>query len=95
MVLGALARLLREDRSFNGAWLLVDDARMDELHAAVKATPVIAGATARHQSLSAVQDILDQSLGTSVTIFMMICCAELPICGGSPVSISYKHAPNE
>ena len=26
--------------------------------------------------------------GVSVTIFMMICCAELPMCGGSPVSIS-------
>jgi hypothetical protein len=26
--------------------------------------------------------------GTSVTIFMMICWAEEPVCGGSPVSIS-------
>jgi hypothetical protein len=27
---------------------------------------------------------------SSVTIFMMICCAEEPVCGGPPVSISYK-----
>ena len=26
--------------------------------------------------------------GSSVTIFMMICCAEAPVCGGFPVSIS-------
>lgn len=25
---------------------------------------------------------------SSVTIFMMICCAEAPVCGGFPVSIS-------
>ena len=25
---------------------------------------------------------------SSVTIFMMICCADEPVCGGSPVSIS-------
>jgi hypothetical protein len=33
--------------------------------------------------------------GSSVTIFEMICCALLPICGGSPVSISYSTAANE
>ncbi len=31
----------------------------------------------------------------SVTIFMMICCAEPPVCGGSPVSISYSTLPSE
>ena len=31
----------------------------------------------------------------SVTIFMMICCAEEPVWGGSPVSISYRTQPNE
>jgi hypothetical protein len=32
---------------------------------------------------------------TSVTIFMMIACAEPPMCGGSPVSISYNTLPSE
>ena len=32
---------------------------------------------------------------SSVTIFMMIACAEDPVCGGSPVSISYSTQPNE
>ncbi len=31
----------------------------------------------------------------SVTIFMMICCAEFPMCGGSPVSISYSTLASE
>ena len=32
---------------------------------------------------------------SSVTIFMMICCADAPVCGGSPVSISYSTQPSE
>ena len=31
----------------------------------------------------------------SVTICMMICWADDPVCGGSPVNISYKTLPNE
>ncbi len=31
----------------------------------------------------------------SVTIFMMIACADPPVCGGSPVSISYSTLPRE
>ncbi len=32
---------------------------------------------------------------SSVTIFMMIACADDPVCGGSPVNISYSTHPNE
>ena len=32
---------------------------------------------------------------SSVTIFMMICCAVDPTCGGLPVSISYSTQPSE
>ena len=32
---------------------------------------------------------------SSVTIFIMICCAEAPTCGGLPVSISYSTEPSE
>ena len=32
---------------------------------------------------------------SSVTIFMMICCADEPMCGGFPVNISYNTQPNE
>jgi hypothetical protein len=35
------------------------------------------------------------SAASSVTIFMMICCAEAPVCGGLPDSISYSTAPSE
>jgi hypothetical protein len=30
-----------------------------------------------------------------VTIFMMIACADAPVCGGSPLSISYSTQPSE
>ncbi len=33
--------------------------------------------------------------GVSVTIFMMICCADEPTCGGLPVNISYNTLPSE
>jgi hypothetical protein len=32
---------------------------------------------------------------SSVTIFMMICWAEAPVCGGCPVSISYSTLASE
>ena len=31
----------------------------------------------------------------SVMIFIMICCALAPVCGGLPVSISYSALPSE
>ena len=35
------------------------------------------------------------SWASSATIFMMICCAEPPLCGGSPASISYSTLASE
>ena len=32
---------------------------------------------------------------SSAMIFTTICCAELPVCGGSPVSISYSTLASE
>lgn len=33
--------------------------------------------------------------GVSVMIFMMICCADAPVCGGDPDSISYNTLASE
>ena len=68
MRLDALARLLGEPVTLGGARLLVDDARLAELHAAVKRTPMVAGVTARDDMLSNVRTLLDQNLGTMTAI---------------------------
>jgi putative ABC transport system permease protein len=62
MNLPALCRLLGETETLNGAWLLVDDARLDELNAAVKARPIIAGVTSRDSVLRQVREMLDGNL---------------------------------
>lgn len=67
MRLAPLCRLLGETETLNGARLLVDDARLGELHAAVKQTPVIAGVTARDAVLRQVRRMLDENLGLIVT----------------------------
>ena len=68
MELAALCALLGETPTMNGAWLLVDEARIDALHAAVKETPVVAGITARNGVLRHVREMIDQNLGTFVSI---------------------------
>jgi putative ABC transport system permease protein len=68
MDLAALSRLLGEAESFNGAWLFVDEQHLDELHAAVKQTPIVAGVAARSSVLHNVQELLDENLGTWVAI---------------------------
>lgn len=68
MELAALSRLLHEPASLTGSWLTVDDARLPELHAEVKRTPVIAGVTSRDTVLDAARTMLDENLGTWITI---------------------------
>lgn len=68
MSLSALARLLGEAQTMNGAWLLVDDMRLDELYAAVKATPTVAGVTSRNNLLASVRKLLDESIGVMLFV---------------------------
>jgi len=67
MELDALCRLLGETRSLSGAWLLVDERRLDALYRSVLDTPLIASVTTRHQALASFQKIMDESLGTSLS----------------------------
>lgn len=66
--LAALCRLLGETPSMNGAWLLVDDDALPALHARVKLTPRIAGIAERGHAIAAFRAMVDENLGTSLTI---------------------------
>jgi len=68
MDLTALCRMLGEPESLNGARLLVDDASVGDLHAAVKGSPAVAGVISRDAVLSTVRSMLDENLGTFVLI---------------------------
>lgn len=71
MELGALSRLLGETETLNGAWLVVDESRLDELHAEVKRTPMIAGVTARDTVLKHATEIMDENLGVFVGLSLV------------------------
>ena len=68
MSLDALCRLLGETESLNGAWLTVDDLRLDDLHRSVKETPVVAGVVGRNDVLRSARKLLDENLGTWVYV---------------------------
>ncbi len=68
MALGALCRLLGEPPTMNGAWLAVDERELEQLYAEVKRTPLVAGVTTRDSLLAHVRGMMDQNLGTFVTI---------------------------
>jgi putative ABC transport system permease protein len=68
MSLQALCRVLREPPTLNGAWLQVDDDLLPELHRAVKRTPVIAGISSRSDAMRSYRKLIDENLGTTITI---------------------------
>jgi putative ABC transport system permease protein len=68
MDLDALSRMLGETPSLSGAWLSIDEAKLPELHAAVKQTPLVGGIQSRAVSLRSLRKILDENLGTSIAI---------------------------
>lgn len=64
----SLCRALGETKSLNGARLSVDEASVDELHRTVKKTPIVGGVVSRDATVNTVQELLDRSIGTSMTI---------------------------
>lgn len=68
MDLEALCRILGETPTMNGAYLLVDDAELDALHRHVKETPVVTGISERNRAFEIFQEIIEENLGTSLTI---------------------------
>ncbi|QDU69896.1 ABC transporter permease [Engelhardtia mirabilis] len=63
-----LCRWLGETESANGALLSVDGAQIDALHAAIENTPLITGLVERDAVLANVRTMLDENLGTMLTI---------------------------
>ncbi len=72
MRLEALCRLLNEPSTLNGARLLVDEARLTELHRAVKQTPGVNAFTSRDTVLRTVSEMLDDNLGAMVGVSMTL-----------------------
>jgi putative ABC transport system permease protein len=75
----SLHRLMREQGSWSGAYLRIDDAAAPAFHAELKRMPAVAGASSRLAMLRSFDDTLAKSLGifTGVLIFFasVIACA--------------------
>lgn len=69
--LEALCRALGETTSLDGAWLSVDESRIEDLHRAVQETPIVSGVTDRNSTVRNVQELLDRSIGTSMMISLI------------------------
>ena len=64
----ALNRLLREGSTTSGAYLLVDDARLDDLHRALKQTPAVAGVALTARALRNFREIVAQNLAVTISM---------------------------
>jgi putative ABC transport system permease protein len=71
----ALARLLREQGSVSGAFLRIDAAAADELHARLKRLPAVAGATTRLAALESFEGTIKQSFSIFTTVLVLFACA--------------------
>jgi putative ABC transport system permease protein len=63
----ALHRLLREDATLSGAWLVIDPAREADLTAALKQVPAVAGVASKRVVLENFRDMMDQNMGVMLT----------------------------
>lgn len=64
----ALARLMREEGSLSGAYLAVDAARLPELYARLKETPLVAGVAVRAATVQGIRALVEENMGI-VTLF--------------------------
>lgn len=70
----ALGRLLREDASLSGALLRIDTDRADELFAALKELPAVAGVRMRRAALASFEETLAQSLTVFTSVLVTFAC---------------------
>jgi putative ABC transport system permease protein len=61
MEIGALRRLIREDRTLSGAFLQVDPAQADALYDRLKATPAVAGVSLKRTAIQSFQKTLAET----------------------------------
>jgi putative ABC transport system permease protein len=71
----ALARLLREQGSLSGAFLRVDAAQTEVLHARLKRLPAVAGTTTRLAALRSFEETIAQSFSIFTTVLVLFACA--------------------
>jgi putative ABC transport system permease protein len=76
---GTLHRLLREQSTWSGAFLRVDERRLPELNALLKRMPAVAGATSRTAMLRSFEETLARSFAIFTTVLIgfasVIACA--------------------
>lgn len=63
MSLGALNLAMREQRRASGAFLQIDGARREQVYAALKAMPAVAGVQLRSRAQEAFRKMMDEGLG--------------------------------
>lgn len=71
MRLGELNAFMGESDVFSGAYLLVDDSRVTALYEEIKSVPGIAGLSLHSLAARNFREILDQSLGWSILVYVL------------------------
>jgi len=71
----ALQRLMREAGSVSGAFLRVDAAAAEDLHARLKRLPAVAGASTRLAALQSFEATIAQSFSIFTTVLVVFACA--------------------
>lgn len=66
MNLESLGRLMKEETTMSGAYLLVDPEKLDDLYREVKRTPVVAAISLQSETRRSFYETLHESLGTVV-----------------------------
>jgi len=71
MELGVLNRFMGEGDVISGAYLLVDAAQTEEMYGMIKTAPGIAGVSLHRLAAQNFREILDQSLGWSILVYVL------------------------
>jgi putative ABC transport system permease protein len=74
MDIAALNRLLQEERTTSGAYLMVDAQQLALLHARLKRLPAVAGVSLRRAALVSFESTVAESLGIFTSILTVFAC---------------------
>jgi putative ABC transport system permease protein len=92
MELGALHRLLREERALSGAYLTSDPERSGRLYARLKRTPAVAGTALQKSMIRSFEDTIARLLGmfTGVLVTLASVIAFAIVYNGARISLSER-----
>ncbi len=68
----ALDRLMRDGPRISGARVLVDEARLSDLYAAIKATPSIAGVALQNLSRQKFRETIEENIAIMTTVYVAL-----------------------